>query len=567
MFVRVKTRSNTEKKAVQIVKSIRQKDKVNQKVVYTVGYAFEDEEIEQLRDLREYIKADVEKKEKKFFFDKEYLAKEAIKARKRKEAQNKKEKYVDITKLREKERVTCGIHQVYGKVFKQLGFNNILTKRYEAASKLLFQTVMARLACPLNKKSSVAMLTHDLGVTINLDKVYRMMDKLDEEVIEKIQNTAYQGPINLLENKINVFFYDCATLYFEAFISDELKQNGYSKDGKFNQPRVLLALLVTTSGLPIGYEIFSGVTFEEHTLKPILEKIKSKYDLEKVVFVADSGLLCKENSTFLAQNNFHYILEAHIENFSNKFKKSFLDSISKRDPKEEKETLTEINHNGQRLIVCYSPKRARKDKHHREKAIEKLKKILAKKKQPKAFLNNAKYKKFIEFEGKTAVKINEEKVQKAAQWDGMCGVITNLKELEKENVVTHYRSLSQIKSCFGLQKHDLKIRPIFDWTPKQARAHIALCFITFCCQQHLSYVLKSANNSLSIEEIRKALVNVQLSVFEHPKTKCYYGIPSHISKEAKSIYKIIGIRYSSTPFMIAKEQKKYYVKTFGQKLN
>ena len=95
MFVRVKTRPNTEKKAVQIVKSIRQKDKVNQKVVCTVGYAFEDEEIEQLRDLGEYIKADIEKKEKGFFFDKEYLAKEAIKARKRREGQNKKGNRVD----------------------------------------------------------------------------------------------------------------------------------------------------------------------------------------------------------------------------------------------------------------------------------------------------------------------------------------------------------------------------------------------------------------------------------------------------------------------------------------
>ena len=456
---------------------------------------------------------------------------------------------------------------MYGKVFEQLGFDNILTKRHAAASKLLFQTVMARLACPLSKRASVAMLEKDYGITINLDKVYRMMDKLDERVIEKIQNTAYQGTKTLLGKKINVLFYDCTTLYFESFSPDELKQNGYSKDGKFNQPQVLLALLVTTSGLPIGYEVFPGATFEGHTLKPILEKIKSKYDLKKVVLVADSGLLSKENRAFLEQNNFHYILGARIKNLSNKFKKSVLDSISKRDSKEEKETLTEINYNGKRLIVRYSPKRARKDKHDREKAIENLKKILAKKKQPKAFLNNFGYKKFLQIEGKTTVKINEEKVQKEAQWDGICGVITNLKDMEKQKIVTYYHSLWQIESCFRVQKHDLKIRPIFHWTPKRVRAHIAICFIAFCCQQYLSYILKLANNSLSIEEIRKALVHIQLSVLQHQKTKCHYGIPSGISKEAKSIYKIIGIRYSRTPFPISKEQKKYYIKTFGQKLN
>ena len=554
MFVRVKTRPNTEKKAVQIIKSVREKDKVNQKVVYTVGYAFDDEKIEQLRDLGEYIKVQLQKKDRASLFDSEYLAKEAIKARKKKETQNKEGNLiVDIRRLREKTRLIRGIHQVYGRVFKQLGFDKILTKRHTAASKLLFHTVMARLACPLSKRASVNMLAQDFGVTINLDKVYRMMDRLDEKVIQKVQNMAYQSTRTLLGNKINVLFYDCTTLYFESFSPDDLKQNGYSKDGKFNQPQVLLALLITTSGLPIGYEVFPGATFEGHTLRPILEKIKSKYDLEKVIFVADSGLLSKDNREFLEQSNFHYILGARVKNLSKSLKKSVLDSISKYDPQNE-ETLTEIDHSGQRLIVRYSPKRARKDKHDREKAIENLKKVLAKKKRPKAFLNNYGYKKYIEIEGETIVKINEEKVQKAAQWDGVCGVITNLKSLEKEKVVNHYRNLWQIESCFRIQKHDLKIRPIFHWTPRRVRAHIALCFIAFCCQQYLHYILKLQDISLSIEEIRKALVHVQLSVLEHRQTKCRYGIPSSINKEAKSIYKATGIKYSSIPFLISKNQ-------------
>ena len=69
---------------------------------------------------------------------------------------------------------------------------------------------------------------------------------------------ALSETLKLTGEKLRVLFYDATTLYFESFIEDELRQNGYSKDMKFNQPQVLLALFVTEKGLPIGYELFPG---------------------------------------------------------------------------------------------------------------------------------------------------------------------------------------------------------------------------------------------------------------------------------------------------------------------
>ncbi len=93
------------------------------------------------------------------------------------------------------------------------------------------------------------------------------MDKLDEEAIEKIELQSYSNAQRLLKEKINVVFYDCTTLYFESFSEDELKQNGYSKDLKFNQPQVLLGLISTREGLPIGYELYAGSQYEGSTLR------------------------------------------------------------------------------------------------------------------------------------------------------------------------------------------------------------------------------------------------------------------------------------------------------------
>ncbi len=92
-----------------------------------------------------------------------------------------------------------------------------------------------------------------------------------------------------------MIFYDVTTIYFESFSEDELKRNGFSKDHKHNQPQILLALMVTSDGLPVDYEIFSGDTYEGHTLIPALTKIRKKYHIDKIVFVADSAMLSQEN--------------------------------------------------------------------------------------------------------------------------------------------------------------------------------------------------------------------------------------------------------------------------------
>ena len=118
-------------------------------------------------------------------------------------------------------------------------------------------------------------------------------------------------------------FFDCTTLYFESFKEDDLKENGYSKDGKFNQPQVLLALLVTTEGLPVGYEVFSGSTFEGHTLKVIINDLKSQYTVENIVLVADRGLLNKENISCLNESCMHYILGVNSDLFQKKYRHKF----------------------------------------------------------------------------------------------------------------------------------------------------------------------------------------------------------------------------------------------------
>jgi transposase len=214
-----------------------------------------------------------------------------------------------------------------------------------------------------------------------------MMDKLDSAALERLKKITYQNSLNLLGSKIEVTFYDATTIYFESFSEDELKRNGFSKDHKHHQPQILLALMVTSDGLPVDYEIFAGDTYEGHTLIPALTKIRKKYHLAKIVLVADSAMLSQENLAELEEEGLEYIVGARLKKVKNKLKDEIL------DPNNYKEItpgyqIAHFSDGHRKIVVSYSSKRALKDASDRKKAIAKLKKKLEQSKSPKQYLSN-----------------------------------------------------------------------------------------------------------------------------------------------------------------------------------
>ena len=568
MYIRHKKRANNTV-SIQIVTASRKKGKVVQKVLKYVGIAKDEKEVEILEQAAQRIKIKMEQELQPTLFPPEELVEMVLKAREKKKQQRDEEELnVNLKQLKEEQRVILGIHEVYGKVYKQLDFDQVLTSKATNDQEVLKNIVMARLATPTSKRGAVAMLARDFGVKIELHKVYRMMDHIDQQAIERIQDRAYQMTTKLTEGKVKVVLYDCTTLYFESFQPDELKQNGFSKDGKHNQPQVLLALMVNESGLPIGYEIFPGATFEGHTLIPTLEKLKERYKLEKLVVVADSGLLSKDNCQMLAEQGYYYVLGARLRNLPINLQAALLDTNSYRKiankpqgkkPTEEDDPqrIGDFNYGDRRLVVHYSAKRARKDAHEREKSIEKLQKRLAKSKSTKAFLGNSGYKKFLDLSQQSIVSVNEEKVAAEARWDGLCGIVTNLKEEEAKTLMSHYRGLWQIEACFRVQKHDLKIRPVFHWTPQRIKAHIAICFMAFTAQSYLTYQLKQHGLDTSLEQLQNSLLHVQASILRDQQSNRWYALPSCYDQTSYSVYKLLEIPITTSACEITEEVRAY----------
>jgi transposase len=555
MYVRFKTNPNSPRTAIQIVQSVRKGDRIVQKIVRHVGVAMDKDELTSLKLLAESIKVKLESGPQGTLWRPEELAEMVKHHEQQRRRVNESDYIVNIKNLREEERVVQGIHEVYGTLFDELSFQTIFAKPTKTTIKLFRDIVMARIANPQSKKGSVDLLEEDFGVSLNLTSVYRMMDRIDDVVIDRLNDLAYQHTKQLFPEKIDIIFFDCTTLYFESFTEDDFKKNGYSKDLKFNQPQVLLALMVTKEGLPIGYRAFPGDTYEGHTIVPIIKEIQTKYDLDKVVFVADSALFSKDNLKEIEKLEDHgieYIVGARLKNLPQKLQAQVLNKNNYVTVKEGC-AVSAFEYSDRQLIVNYSAKRAKKDAHDRERAIERLTKKLQSKKSPKEYLSNHGYKKYLKVVGKSTIQLDKEKIKTDSQWDGLHGVITNAKQLSNQEILEQYNNLWQIENAFRITKHDLKVRPIFHWKPERVKAHLAICFTAYMLVKYLEYRVRLQYARLSPETIRQELVRVQTSILYDRKKKIRYALPSRMSQDAKKIYHILGLARITTPYILEKK--------------
>ncbi|MDO5649979.1 MAG: IS1634 family transposase, partial [Gallicola sp.] len=272
-----------------------------------------------------------------------------------------------------------------------------------------------------------------------MDAVYRFLDKLNSKLKQQVEQIAYHHTLRVSKNNIGIVFYDMTTLYFEASDEDDLRKTGFSKDGKHSNPQIFIGLLVAAGGYLIGYDIYEGNTYEGHTLIPFIEKTAKKFNLNKPVVIADSGLLSKSNIEALEEKRYEYILGARLKNEPESVKQTITSQ-----PYANGQALVVDKGQGRRLIVQYSDKRATKDRYNRERGLKRLEKKVTSGKLTKANINNRGYNKYLRMEGEVTLSIDMEKYEKDGAWDGLKGYLTNT-TLDNQAVFDNYKELWHIE--------------------------------------------------------------------------------------------------------------------------
>lgn len=376
-----------------------------------------------------------------------------------------------------------GYDLLLGRIFDEIGFNKIKDEYFR-------ELVLARVAFPKSKLKTTEYLYRYKQIDWDEDQLYRYLDKLHSAQKDLIQQISYQHTRRILGNEISVVFYDVTTLYFEIDEEDELRKTGFSKEGKHQNPQIVLGLLVSKNGYPLAYEIFEGNKFEGHTMLPVVEAFKNKYKLSHLVIIADSGLLSNSNIEELQTKGYEFILGARIKNESKSIKEKILSLTLKNGES------AVIKKGALKLIVTYSDDRAKKDCYNREKGLRKLEKQISRGRLTKASINNRGYNKFLKLEGQITISIDEQKLHDDIRWDGLKGYLTNAK-LSKNQILENYQHLWQIEKAFRIAKTDLKIRPIYHRLQRRIEAHICISFAAYKLYKELERQLYQKNAKIS----------------------------------------------------------------------
>lgn len=383
--------------------------------------------------------------------------------------------------------VQDGQHLILNRLYDNIGFGSL-------GNDMLRDIVVSRVCCPSSKLATVDYLRRCRGAEVEVHTIYRLMDKMDELFRQRVQQISVEHTRKILGGKIGIVFYDVTTLYFETAREDALLTPGFSKDGKTAESQVVLGLLVSMDGYPLSYSIFNGGQYEGRTMIPIIDDFVQRFKLTDFVVVADSGLLSRKNIDLLKAAGYKFILAGRIRKES----KSVYDWVLglPKDPNKLHETTV----NGdERIIVSYSPSRARKDAHNRDKGIARLRKAYASGKINKKNINQRGYNKFLVVENDVFVSIDERKIAEDARWDGLKSYVTNT-DFNPDVVIERYHELWGVERAFRVVKGQLETRPVFHFTERRIEAHICICFMAYKVYKELERLLKTLDIELSVDK-------------------------------------------------------------------
>lgn len=505
MFIRRKKNSSGSI-SVQIIN----KSSGKYKVVKTIGSSKDDKQIEKF-----LIKA-----------EEELLA---IERQFRLNFQADKEKDLVNTFFNSIEEFTLlGPELLLGKIFDQVGFNKI-------KDELFRHLVIARIIYPASKLKTVDYLYKYKAISIDVDKVYRYLDKLHKQEMMQIQKISYNYIKEISQGELSIVFYDVTTLYFETEEEDDLRKLGFSKDGKEQNPQIVLVLLVNHCGFPLAYEIFEGNKFEGHTMLGIVESFKKRYYLEEIIIVVDAAMMSNKNIKELTANNYKYIVGARIKNESDKLKSQIL-SLNLKDG----QSTSITKNNGERLIVSYSQQRAKKDQYNRKRGLNRLEKLLSGRKLTKKQINNKGYNKYLKLDGEINLSIDYDKYKEDEKWNGLKGYLTNT-DLSKEEVIKQYKQLWHIERTFRISKTDLRIRPIFHYLKRRIESHVCIAFAACVVYKELERQLQEKRSNITAGKAIDILKTIYALTIITPYSKSKYTRLLIKNKEQDMLLKLFDI--------------------------
>ncbi len=439
-----------------------------------------------------------------------------------------------------------------GQVFKAVAQSEGCKESYERA---LLAMTANRLCEPQSKLgvwerwlSQVFLPSCD---ELKLADMYEAMD-LFHKHCNAIEQSIFFATADLLNLDVDVVFYDTTTASFtldEADGDDDetqqagLRQFGRPKEGGW-KVQVVVALAVTREGFPVRSWVFPGNTTDITTVEQVKADLKG-WKLGRALFVADAGMNSEDMRQALAKACGKYLLAARMASVKEIKQEVLADTRRYRKLKpnlQAKEVIIGEGVRQRRYIVCYNPKEAKRERQHREQVVKDLKRLLSQHKDQLATAQwavtlkaSGRYGRYLKITKDNQLRIDQQAIQQAAQYDGKWVIQTNDDTITLEDAACGYKALLVIEQCFrSLKQTQIKMTPMFHWLPHRIEVHIKICVLALLIERVAEHTCQQPWS-----RIRHHLRALQATQF-HTKEFCFFQ-RNQPSKEVSAIFNKLNI--------------------------
>jgi hypothetical protein len=405
-----------------------------------------------------------------------------------------------------------GVVHVVAQLWARLGIGQAIATRLAADDRRApHETALLAMAAQRLARPGSKLACHERWLDrvwlpaakgLRLSQLYRALDVLAEHG-DAIEAEVFWHSADLFKLDVDLVFYDATTAWFECDEEDvapeawrgltfePLRKRGHSKEGRDNDPQVIVALAVTRDGMPVRSWVLPGDTADVTTVQRIKDDLR-QMRLGRALFVGDAGLYARANLTELGRGAGRYILATPVGRV-----KEIKDEVLSRPGRyaeitpnlRAKEVVIGAGERRRRYILCLNTDEAEREKRHREQILELLQLELDRLAgdHPKAACRLVASKRFgpyLSLDGQGRPYVDRTKVRRAEQLDGKFVLTTNDDTLSAADIALGYKGMWIIEACFRkLKTTGLGIRPMFHWTPRRIAAHVKLCVLALMIQR------------------------------------------------------------------------------------
>jgi len=381
-------------------------------------------------------------------------------------------------------------------------------------------------------------LPYLLGVPyrdIYVNRLYRALDKLlpHKEQIEKYLKERIG---ELFDIRYDLLLYDITSTYFEGQAKrNPQAQRGYSRDQRPDCKQVLIALVVTREGLPLGYEIFAGNRHDSTTVEDIVNKMETRYGAADRIWVMDRGMTSKHNIAFLKQSHRSYIIGT-VKAQLKKFERQLLAKDWQQVEPGVEVKCCPTDDGDETFILCRSISRKEKEqaifdrfKARIETGLQKIKCACeenriksigtAERRIGRILQQNSRAARLFNVhvsQNKTGkIKVQWRKKQMQADWAALshgCYLLrSNITSWSPQELWRAYIHLTDAEEAFKIHKSDLELRPVWHQITKRVQAHILVCFLAFVLWKCLAQMCKNAGLGNEPRKVVDELKRIKLT--------------------------------------------------------